>query len=97
MKCIEDKIEAVRSSVKWRLAFVADKHPDNADDQRLVELIKREASQYEHSEIDDMVEFDIRKNFWSRSWFWLWNRGKHGISMKRYVKCLLKTVKYRFS
>lgn len=95
LTCIEDKIEAVRASVKWRLAFVADKHPDNAEDQKLVELIKRDAYQYEHSEIDDMVEFDIRKNFWSRSWFWLLNRNKHGISFQRYLRCVLKTIKYR--
>ena len=95
LKCIEDKIEAVRASVKWRLAFVADKYPDNAEDRKLVELIRRDASKYEHSEIDDMIEFDIRKNFWSRSWFWLFNRSKHGISLKRYFKCVLKTIKYR--
>lgn len=95
LTCIEDKIEAVRASVKWRLDFVADKHPDNAEDQKLEELIKRDAYQYEHSEIDDMVEFDIRKNFWSRSWFWLLNRNKHGISFQRYLRCVLKTIKYR--
>lgn len=95
LTCIEDKIEAVRASVKWRLAFVADKHPDNAEDQKLAELIKQDAYLYEHSEIDDMVEFDIRKNFLSRSWFWLLNRNKHGISFQRYLRCVLKTIKYR--
>jgi len=95
LTCIEDKIEAVRASVKWRLAFVADKHPDNAEDQKLVELIKRDAHKYECKEVDDMVEFDIRKNFWSRSWFWLLNRNKHGISFQRYLRCVLKTIKYR--
>lgn len=96
LKCIEDKIEAVRASVKWRLAFVADKQPDNAEDRKLIELIKRDATKYEHSEIDDMVEFDIRKNFWSRSWFWLKNHSRHGISTGRYLKCTLKTIKYLF-
>ena len=42
-----------------------------------------------------MVEFDIRKNFWPRSWFWLRNRSKHGISFSRYLRCLLKTIKYK--
>ena len=32
LTCIEDKIEAVRASVRWRMAFVADKHPDNPED-----------------------------------------------------------------
>ena len=95
LTCIEDKIEAVRTSVKWRMAFVADKHPDNAEDQRLIELTKRDAHKYECSEIDDMVEFDIRKNFWARSWFWLLNKEKHGISFTRYLRCLLRTIKYK--
>ena len=96
LTCIEDKIEAVRESVKWRLAFVENMHPDKPEDQRLIELIKRDAHKYECSEIDDMVEFDIRKSFRSRSWFWLWHRQQHGISFKRYLRCLLKTIKYTF-
>ena len=95
LKCVEDKIEAVRASVRWRLDFVEHQHPDNADDQKLAALIKRDAKAYENSEIDDMVEFDIRKNFIPRSWFWLLNRKKHGISFSRYLKCVLKTIKYR--
>lgn len=92
LTCIEDKIEAVRASVKWRLAFVADKHPDNAEDQKLVELIKRDAYQYEHSEIDDMIEFDIRKNFWSRSWFWYRKHQIYNISFLRFTNCIMKAI-----
>ena len=95
LTCIEDKIEAVRTSGKWRLAFISGRQPANDADRRLAELIKRDASKYGYSDIDDMVEFDIRKNFLSRSWFWLWHRRKHGISMKRYLRSVLKTVKYR--
>lgn len=95
LTCIEDKIEAVRTSVKWRLAFVENKHPDNPEDQKLIELIKRDAHKYECDEIDDMVEFDIRKKIWIRSWFWLLNSKKHGISFKRYIRSVLKAVKYR--
>lgn len=95
LTCIEDKIEAVRASVRWRMAFVADKHPDNPEDQRLIELIKCNAHKYECNEIDDMIEFDIRKNFWARSWFWLLNKEKHGISFTRYLRCLLRTIKYK--
>lgn len=96
LTCIEDKIEAVRFSVKWRLAFVADKHLDNSEDPKLIELIRRDAILYEHREIDDMVEFDIRKNFWDRSRYWLWNRQKYGISTRRYTLCILRSMKYFF-
>ena len=95
LTCIEDKIEAVRSSVRWRLAFVADMHPDNFEDLKLIELIKRDAALYEHREIDDMVEFDIRKHFWTRSWFWLYHHKKHGISLRRYLRCVQKAIKYK--
>lgn len=97
LTCIVDKIEAVRSSVQWRLAFVADQHPENEEQQKLIEIIKRDAYLYECSEIDNMVEFDIRKNFWSRSWFWLFHHQKHGITFSRYSRCVLKTIKYRFT
>ena len=96
LTCIEDKIEAVRASVEWRLAFVADKNPDTEEDKSLVNLIKRDARKYEHNEIDNMLEFDIRKNFWKRSWFWLTHRGKHDISLLRYLRCVVKTIKYRW-
>ena len=96
LTCIEDKIEAVRAAVRWRLAFVADKQPENVEDQEYIELIKRDAYLYEYKEIDDMIEFDIRKNFWERSSFWLLHRNKHGISFNRYLYCILKTIKYYF-
>ena len=97
MKSIEYKMEAVLFSIKWRLDFVADKHPEDIDDQRLIEFIKRDALKIGNQDIDDMVEFDIRKNFWSRSWFWLWHRQKHGISTRRYFRCLMRTIKYRLN
>lgn len=95
LTCIEDKIEAVRASVKWRLAFVADKYPDNAEDQKLVELIKRDAVIMGNRAIDDMIEFDIRKNFVMRSWFWLQNRNSQGLSWIRFFLCILKAFKNR--
>ena len=95
LNCIEDKIEAVRASVKWRLDYVSDKRPDNEDDRRLVELIKRDTNIFDSREVDYMIEFDMRKHFGTRSWFWLWHHKKHGISLKRYLRCLLKTIKYR--
>lgn len=94
LTCIEDKIEAVRFSIKWHLKFVADKQPDNEKDRQLIELIKRDALKQGNQDIDDMVEFDIRKHFWTRSWFWLWHRQKQGISIKRYLHCVLRAIKY---
>ena len=94
LTCIEDKIEAVRFSIQWRLNFVANKEPDNPKDQQLIELIKHDALKIGNRGIDDMIEFDIRKHFWSRSWFWLWHRGKHGVSIYRYLHCTLKAIKY---
>ena len=95
LTCIEDKIEAVRHSIKWRLDFVANQQPDNEEDHHLIELIKRDALKQGNQDVDDMIEFDIRKHFWSRSWFWLLHRNKHGISLKRYLRCVLKTIKYK--
>ena len=96
LTCIEDKIEAVRAAVRWRLAFVADKQPMNAEDKRLLELIKHNAHLYEYSEVDNMIEFDIRKKFWSRSLFWLLHHHNYKISFKRYLYCVFRAVKHRF-
>lgn len=95
LTCIEDKIKAVNHAIKWRMAFVSDKHPDNREDQNLIELIKRDSQNMGNKAIDDMVEFDIRKNYWIRSWFWLCNLRENGISFKRYLRCVLKAIKYR--
>ena len=93
LDCIEDKINAVRFSVNWRLEFVANKCPSNEEDRRFIELIKREAKFKGNQAIDDMIEFDIRKHFWKRGLFWLFHRRKYGISLIRYIRCLLKTIK----
>lgn len=95
LTCIEDKIEAVRFSMRWRLDFVSKQHPDNEEDKRLIDLIKRDALTSGNQDIDDMVEFDIRKHFGTRSRFWFWHRHEHGISLKRYLLCILKTIKYK--
>lgn len=93
LTCIEDKIEAVRFSIKWRQEFVSKHQPKNEDDKQLIDLIKRYALPIGNQDIDDMVEFDIRKHFGNRSWFWLWNRQKHGISFVRYFLIILKAIK----
>ena len=96
LTCIEDKIEAVRFSINWRLEFVENSLPNNAEDQKLKELIKKTALSVGNHDIDDMIEFDIRKHFWNRSWFWLHMRKKHGVSFYRYIRCVLKTIKYKY-
>ena len=96
LSCIEDKIEAVRTSVTWRKNFIASQHADNPEDSRLAELIKQDVAKYEQREVDDMVEFDIRKKFFSRSCFWFYARKKHNISFSRYIRCTLKAIKNRF-
>ena len=96
LTCIEDKINAVHHAIKWRANFVTEKVPNNAKDKELANLIKRHAKDHGYNAIDDMVEFDIRKNYWKRSWFWLINRNKYGISFNRYLCCVLKAIKHRF-
>lgn len=96
LTCIEDKINAVHHAIKWRANFVTEKVPNNAKDKELANLIKRHAKDHGYNAIDDMVEFDIRKNYWKRSWFWLINHNKYGISFNRYLCCVLKAIKHRF-
>ena len=97
LSCIEDKIEAVRQSIKWRLDFVADKYPEQKEDQELIELIKKNAKRHGERDIDEMVEFDIRKKFWTRSRFWLYYHKKYGITCKRYLRCVLKAIRYKMA
>lgn len=95
LTCIEDKIEAVRFAIKWRHNFIAKQHPENNEDKWYIDLIKQNTLTSSNHEIDDMVEFDIRKHFWTRSWFWLWYRQKYGISFLRYIRCIIKSIKYK--
>ena len=97
LNCIEDKIEAIKSSVKWRLSFIEELVPDNPTDLLLKQNIKRDAAKYEQREVDDMIEFDIRKKFLKRSVFWLIHHQKHDISFLRIFVCILKSLKYRLS
>ena len=94
MNSIEDKIEAVRHAIHWRIEFTRTNKPSNIDDFQLAKLIQKESLSRGNQEIDDMVEFDIRKKFWSRSLFWLSHYNKHGISLQRLFHSILKAVKY---
>lgn len=97
LTCIEDKIKAVLFSIRWRLEFVSNQHPNNEEDKHLIDLIKKNAQIEGYQDIDDMIEFDIRKKMWSRSYFWLRNRKKYNISFKRFLFCLLKAINYRIN
>ena len=96
LTCIEDKIEAVRFSIQWRQDFVSKQHPQNEEDKRLIEHIKHNALSSGNQDIDDMIEFDIRKNFGNRSWFWLWHHQKYKISFAHYMFIFLKATKNKF-
>ena len=93
MKSIEDKIEAVRHAINWRIEFTKTNKPSNIYDSQLGKLIQKESLSRGNQEIDDMVEFDIRKNFGSRCLFWFRHHNKHGISLQRLFYCILKAVK----
>lgn len=95
LTCIEDKIEAVHHAINWRLDFISDKNPCDVKDKDLIELIRLHAKSNGDRAIDDMVEFDIRKSIGKRSWFWFIHRQKHGITFRRYLGCILKTIKYK--
>ena len=96
LSCIDGKIEAFRTYTKWRLDFVSDKHPDNEEDKHLIELIKQNSVSIANQGIEDMIEFDIRKNIGKRGIFWLIHRKKYEISFSQYARCLMKSIKYRF-
>lgn len=95
LTCIEDKIKAVRHAVKWRLDFVKNKHPKQEEDKELIKLILLNAQKHGERDIDEMVEFDIRKKLVNRSWYWLSHHKKNGISCGRYIRCILRAISYR--
>lgn len=97
LTCIEEKINAVYSSIDWCMTFLADKHPDSAEDQRFVKLIKQNSLSSAIQGIEDMIEFDIRKDLWRKGLFWLTHRRKHQISLLQYIRCVLKAIKYKLS
>ena len=95
LTCIENKIEAVRFSIKWQIKFVDDNYSANTEGQKQVHKIKQTVIDKGNQDIDDMIEFDIRKEFWKRSFFWLQNRKKYDVTFLRYFHCILKSIKYK--
>lgn len=95
ISCIEDKIEANLKAKEWMTTFV-DKSDfgDKTTDYRNKILLAVESKTTRKNE--ELIEFDIRKNFINRSIYWLFNREKYNISIKRYAFCVMKSIKYRF-
>ena len=96
LTCIEEKIGAIRSAMKWIMDFVADKHPDNDEDRHILKLIKHNYIKDAHQDIDDMIEFDIRKKLWTKGLYWLIHRKQQEISLYRFFRSVLKAIKYKF-
>ena len=94
MNCIEDKIEAVRSATIWLKDFLNENKPKSTNDILLTRNAKHDLLRMEQNQIDDMLEFDIRKNFYKRCVYWFIHRQKYGISFKRYLICTIKALKY---
>ena len=95
MSCIDDKIRAYQHWGEWMQDFLK-REPDNDADRRLRQLIADHRQHYVEAHIDDMVEWDIRKQPLSRSLFWLRNHQKFGISTPRYLRCVARGLKHRF-
>lgn len=93
---IEGKVEANLKARQWIHDFMSESRPDNDEDRRLKSLISKTTDEKFFRKVDELIEFDIRKNFKSRSLFWFRNREKYDISLKRYVICVLRSLKYRF-
>ena len=94
MSCIEDKIRAYQHWGQWMLRFLQ-REPDNADDRRLRHLIAEGRQHYVEAHIDDMVEWDIRKQPLRRSLFWLRHHSRFDISLSRYLRATAKALKHR--
>ena len=94
MSCIEDKIRAYQHWGQWMSRFLQTK-PTDADDLRLHANITAGYQHYVEAHIDDMVEWDIRKQPASRSLFWLTNHNRFGISTRRLLRATAKAFKQR--
>ena len=95
MSCIDDKIRAYQHWGDWMQRFLQ-RQPDNANDCQLRQLIADNRQHYVEAHIDDMVEWDIRKQPMRRTLFWLINHKKFDISTRRYLRSMAKGLKHRF-
>ena len=96
MTGIEDKIIANIKAMDWVISFVHKKDTYNESDKELKDLIPNAIRNKVYQKNDDLIEFDIRKDFFKRALFWSCRREKYNISFFRYIKCVIKAIKYRF-
>lgn len=95
LSCIEDKIMALYSYMRWRLDFI-EKHPPKSEtDYSLIEIIKANSVINTKRNIEDLIEFDIRRAILNRGIYWLRNLRKYKLSFISYLKCIFKAIKYR--
>lgn len=95
-KSIEYKIMANLKACEWINLFVAEKKVDNNMDSNLRDIIPSHIRNLMNRKNDDLIEFDIRKNFFNKSLFWLFYKGNFKISKTRVIKCILKSIKYKY-
>ena len=96
MKGIEGKIIALQKYEDWLRLFLNNLETKEEEDLKKKKNLIRSLSKRTNHNIDDLIEFDIRKNFIIRGLYWILNRAKYDISIKRIILCLLKSLLYKF-
>ena len=79
----------------WIRDFISQTPAVTPEDKQLERLIPARIDEKFFRKIDELIEFDIRKNFGQRAPFWLRNRREFGLSLKRYLLCVLRSFRYR--
>ena len=95
IKSIEDKILANQQATTFLISHLASVKNYNAEDEVLKAKIPNVIEDRMRQKNDDMIEFDIRKDFTKRAIFWLTHRKQYGVSLSRYIRCALKAIKYK--
>lgn len=93
---IEDKIVANNTAKDWILSFISMKDAANASEKNMKVQIPKSIIKTTNVKNDDLIEFDIRKNFFNRALFWFSKRLEYDISFVRYLKCVIRSIKYRY-
>lgn len=95
IKSIEGKVKANQMAWAWIRDFISQTPAVTPEDKQLERLIPERIDEKFFRKIDELIEFDIRKNFGQRAPFWLRNRREFGLSLKRYLLCVLRSFRYR--
>lgn len=97
IKSIEDKIAANLHACEWVKNFVNAKNPIDKKDIYLKKIIPYSINKLIHKKNEDLIEYDIRKDFLNRAYFWIFCNKKVKISKKRIFLCILKAIKYKYN